>query len=285
MKGIKVCLILLAVMFVSSNTEVQADELFQNFNMQMMTNEVASEPLSEEDRMLFKMFLAEDPSTVTPSPFTPSPSTPAVPSTWDNLIGAFDKLTNNWKRIVDTFKTTRSSEIKERIMGKGFDYFKQSAQIQISKGVKGEYIDKFIAHLQSRIKVPADRQGDLAMVLEETKWSESNVWTAFDTLFSIDNGGSTKFASILVSRNEDKDTYDFVFTDVKADFKLAPDTLVVHKKLSVLGGIWEDDKDVMVKVPKSITPEDVNTVLQFFQIVAFKGFAEQFGIKLEFPKM
>ena len=279
MKGIKVCLILLAVMFVSSNTEVQADELFQNFNMQMMTNEVASEPLSEEDRMLFKMFLA-DPSTVTPSPspVIPSPSTPAVPSTWDNLIGAFDKLTNNWKRIVDTFKTTRTSEIKERIMGKGFDYFKQSAQIQISKGVKGEYIDKFLDHLTRRIKVPADRQGDLAMVLEETKWTESNVWTAFDTLFSIDNGGNTKFASILVSRNEVKDTYDFVFTDVKADFKLAPDTLVVHKKLSVLGGIWQDDKDEMVKVPKSITPEDVNTVLQFFQIVAFKGFAEHFGI-------
>ena len=284
MKGIKVCLILLAVMFVSSNSEVQGDELFQNFNVQMITNEVASEPLSEEDRMLFKMFLAEDPSTVSPVLPPASPVTPA-PSTWDNLIGAFDKLTNNWKRIVDTFKTTRSSEIKERITGKGFDYFKQSAQIQISKGVKAEYLDKFIAHLQTRIKVPAERQGDLAMVLEESKWTESNVWTAFDTLFSIDNGGNTKFASILVSRNDVKDTYDFVFTDVKADFKLSPDTLVVHKKLSVLGGIWEDEKDEITKVPKSITPEDVNTVLQFFQIVAFKGFAEQFGIKLEFPKM
>jgi hypothetical protein len=285
MRGVKVCLILLAIAFVSANSEMKENELFQD--VKMLGSEVATEPLSEEERMIFKMFLAEDPSTASPSvpSPTPDPKTPAVPSTWDNLIGCFDKLTNKWRQIVDTFKTTRSSEIKERLLGKGFEYFNQSAQIQISKKVKGQFIDQYLAHLQTRIKVPADRQGDLAMVLEESKWSESNVWTGFDTLFSLDKGGNTKFASILVTKDDTADTYDFIFTDIKADFKLAPDTLVVHKKLSVLGGIWTDDKDEMVKVPKNLTPEDVSTVLQFFQIVAFKGFAEQFGIKLEFPKM
>lgn len=282
MRGLKICLILVAIALVSANSE--EEELFQD--AKMLGIEVASQPLTEEERMIFKMFLAEDPSTASPaSTVTPDPKTPAVPSTWDNLIGCFDKLTNKWRQIVDTFKTTRSSEIKERLLGKGFEYFNQSAQIQISKKVKGQFIDQYLAHLQTRIKVPADRQEDLKMVLEESKWSESNVWTGFDTLFSLDKGGNTKFASILVSKDDTADTYDFIFTDIKADFKLAPDTLVVHKKLSVLGGIWTDDKDEMVKVPKNLTPEDVSTVLQFFQIVAFKGFAEQFGIKLEFPKM
>lgn len=280
MRGLKICLILVAIALVSANSEIKEEELFQD--AKMLGIEVASQPLTEEERMIFKMFLAEDPSTVTP---TPDPKIPAVPSTWDNLIGCFDKLTNKWRQIVDTFKTTRSSEIKERLLGKGFEYFNQSAQIQISKKVKGEFIDQYLAHLQTRIKVPADRQEDLKMVLEESKWSESNVWTGFDTLFSLDKGGNTKFASILVTKDDTADTYDFIFTDIKADFKLAPDTLVVHKKLSVLGGIWTDDKDEIVKVPKNLTPEDVSTVLQFFQIVAFKGFAEQFGIKLEFPKM
>jgi hypothetical protein len=285
MRSVKICLILLAIAFVSANSEMKDDELFQD--AKMLGIEVASQPLTEEERMIFKMFLAEDPSTATPSvpSSTPDPKTPALPSTWDNLINCFDKLTNKWRQIVDTFKTTRSSEIKERLIGKGFEYFNQSAQIQISKKVKGQFIDQYLAHLQSRIKVPADRQEDLKMVLEESKWSESNVWTGFDTLFSLDKGGNTKFASILVTKDDTADTYDFIFTDIKADFKLAPDTLVVHKKLSVLGGIWTDDKDEMVKVPKNLTPEDVSTVLQFFQIVAFKGFAEQFGIKLEFPKM
>ena len=149
------------------------------------------------------------------------------------------------------------------MLGKGYEYFSQSAQIQITKKVKGEFIDQYLKHLAGRIKVPAERQEDLSMVLEESKWTESNVWTGFDTVFSIDKGGNTKFASILISRDDKNDTYDLIFTDIKADFKLAPDTLVVHKHLSVLGGIWTDDKDEVVKVPKNITPEDVSAVLQF----------------------
>jgi len=138
-------------------------------------------------------------------------------------------------------------------------------------------------HLEKRIKVPEERQEDLKMVLEESMFAQSNVWTAFNTLFSVDTIGNTKFCSVLVGRNDDTDTYDVVFTDIKADFKLAPDTMVVNKKLSVAGGIWEDEKDEYVKVPKSLTPDDIQAVLSFFQIVAFKSFADQFGIKVTFP--
>jgi len=204
---------------------------------------------------------------------------------WDSLLGAFGKLTNQWGQITQAFKTTRSSVIKETLKGKGFDYFSQSAQIQISKGIKAEYFEKYLAHLEKRIKVPAERQEDLKMVLEEAMFADSNVWTAFNTLFSVDTIGTTKFASVLVGRNDANDTYDVIFSDIKADFKLAPDTMVVSKKLSVLGGIWEDDKDEFIKVPKSLEPEDIQTVLSFFQIIAFKNFADQLGIDVSFPKI
>ena len=103
-------------------------------------------------------------------------------------------------------------------------------------------------------------------------------------MFSINDGGSTKFASVLIARNDERDVYDVVLSDIKADFKLAPDVLVYSKKLSVAGGIWQDSKDEIVKAPKSLNPEDIQMVMSFFQIVVFKGFADQFGIKLEFPK-
>jgi len=60
--------------------------------------------------------------------------------------------------------------------------------------------------------------------------------------------------------------------------------MVITKKFSVLGGIWSDDKDEFVKVPKTLTAEDMKVVMTFFQIVAFKGFMDQFGITVEFPK-
>ena len=267
-------LIALSLAAADSSDYIQSNE--------MWGVEMSLEPMQTEAGFL-QVLLAE--SDASPSLPTPSPSdTPAKPSTWDNIIGAFGKLTNKWSQIVDAFKTTRSSELKERIMGKGFDYFAQSAQIQISKNVKDQYIDQYLNHLENRIKVPADRQQDLKMSLEEIKWADSTVWSAFDTLFSIDTQGNVKFASILASKN-DAGNYDFVYTDIKADFKLAPDVLVVKKSLSVLGGIWSDSHDEYQKVPRTLNPEDVQTVIQFFQIVAFKGFAEQFGFKLDFPKL
>jgi hypothetical protein len=271
----KLVLLLLAVTLAAASN---SDDFIQS--NEMWGPEMSFEASQTEPEFL-KMFFAESDAT----PSTPAPSSSAdKPSTWDNLIGAFGKLTNKWAQIVDAFKTTRNTEIKERILGKGFDYFSQQAQIQISKGVKEEYIDKYLEHLEARLKVPNDRKEDLKMSLEEVKFTDSSVWSAFDTLFSIDTQGNVKFASILASRN-DSGRYDFVYSDIKAEFKLAPDVLVVRKSLSVLGGIWADSKDEYQKVPRSLSPEDVQIVVQFFQIVAFKGFAEQFGFKLEFPKM
>lgn len=248
----------------------------------MFGSEFSTEP--QRNPFAEMTFLGDDPAPEPVDPPKPDPE-PKKPSTWDNLADSFMKLTNNWTRIVQAFKTTRSSVIKERLIGKGFDKFNESAQIQILKGIKDKDFDKFIDHLARRVKVPEERKEDLKMVLEESKWADSNVWTAFNTLFSKDAGGTTKFASIIISKDPNEDKYHVIFSDIKAEFALAPDVLVVNKKLSVLGGIWEDEKDEYVSVPKSLEPEDVQMVIQFFQIVAFKGFADQFGIKLDFPKL
>lgn len=284
MKGSRILALVLAVTCISLCT---AEMNFLEEAVPMMGSDYALPVISQDDYEDFKAFIlasGEEPEPTpdpTPSP-TPAP-TPA-PSTWDNLVNAFSKLTNGWGKIVDAFKTKRSSEIKERLLGKGFDYFNQSAQIQVTKGIKDEFLDKYLAHIEARIKVPDERQKDLKMVLEEARWAEKNAWNAFNTLFALKDGGNVKFCSILIARNDEKNTYDFLFTDITAAFKFAPDVLVVSKKLSVLGGLWEDSKDEQISVPRSITQEDVQTVLAFFHIVAFKGFADQLGIKIDFPQ-
>ena len=135
MKSVKLCLVTLAVMFAAINSQTSDSTPMWGNDMTMLPKE-----WTEEEQMIMKLFLGdEDP---TPAP-TPSP-TPEKPSTFDNIVSAFSKLTNKWSQIVDAFKTTRSSELKERLLGKGFDYFNQSAQLQITKGLKAMYFDEFI---------------------------------------------------------------------------------------------------------------------------------------------
>lgn len=209
------------------------------------------------------------------------------PSTWDTLFKGFMDVTNNWKRVVDAFHTGRSTEIVEKLKGEGFEKFYQDAQVQITTGIKEEYFDRFTEMLLSRIKVPEGRQDDIQGALEVARFADRQMWSAFNTLFNIDDGGNVKFASIIVNRNEKngKDVYDFVFTDLKSTFKLAPDVTVVNKKLVVLGGLWSDNEIVYQKNPKTLTTDDIEVVMSFFQIITFKCFANNFGVKLEFPKL
>lgn len=212
---------------------------------------------------------------------------PEKPNMFDTLFASFMKVTNNWKNIVDTFRSGRSQEIMEKLKGKGFEYFSQDAQVQITTGIREEYFDKFIASLMKRIKVPEGRQDDIESAVEVARFADRQMWSAFNTLFNVDDGGNVKFASVLINRNEKggKDFFDFVFTDLKSTFKLAPDVTVVNKKLIVLGGIWSENEIVLEKHPKTFTPEDIEVVMSFFQIVTFKCFANHFGVKMEFPKL
>ena len=212
---------------------------------------------------------------------------PEKPNMMETLVDGFMKVTNNWKKIVDAFHSGRSTEIMEKLKGEGFEKFAQDAQVQITTGIKEEYFDKFVTSLMKRVRVPEGRQEDIEGAIEVARFADRQMWSAFNTLFNIDDGGNVKFASIIINRNEKngKDFFDFVFTDLKSSFKLAPDVTVVNKKLIVLGGLWSENEIVLEKHPKTFTPNDIEVVMSFFQIITFKCFANHFGVKMEFPKL
>ncbi len=266
-------ILLLAVTFATASNS--ADFIQSN---EIRGPEMGFEVSQTEPEFLKMLFAESDTSHSTLA----HSSSADKPSTWDYLIEAFGKLSNNWAKFVDAFKNTRNTEIKERVLGLGFDYFSRQAEIQVYKGVKREYFYNYLEHLKARLKVPNYRTEDIKEMLEQIQFTDNNVWSAFDLLFFIDTQGNVKYASILASFNE-SGNYDFIYCDIKAEFKLAPDVLVVRKYLSVLGGVWEDSNNYIKRIPTTLNEEDVQIVVQFFHIVAFKGFAEQFGFKLEFP--
>jgi len=203
------------------------------------------------------------------------------------LVKGFMKFTEVWKKAVDVFYNKSTTEIMERLKGQGFEKFAQDAQVQITNGVKEEHFDKFTESLLSRIKVPEGREADIQSALETSRFADRQMWSAFNTLFNVDDGGNVKFASVIVNRweKDGKDVYDFVYSDLKSTFKLAPDVTVVNKKLILLGGLWSDNEIIYQKHPKSLTSDDIEAVMSFFNVVAFKTFANHFGIKLEFPEL
>lgn len=219
----------------------------------------------------------------TPAP-TPSPIRGVAGEIFAVLKSAFGFITTDWPKIVETFKISKTSTIKETLLGKGFSYFAQSAQIQISKGLEEANFDKFMGYIAKRLKVPEERRDDLTDVVETAKFVEKQAWVAFNTLYSVDKIGNTKFATLLIGKDEQTGKYDIVLSDVQADFQFAPDLIVVNKKLSVFGGIFNHEKDETISRPRSITQEDIQTVLNFFEIIAYQTIAKYMKIDLPLPK-
>jgi len=144
-------------------------------------------------------------------------------------------------------------------------------------------LEKYLSHLNDKIKVPAKYQKALSDVIEEIQWADDNIWQCNNVIFSTGVGGQVKMAAVLAHHDDKNQKYDFVLTDITATFELGDDILIVNKSKSVLGGIYESDEDKIVHVPRNITPEDIKAVMSFFQIVSMKTIAENLGIKVEDP--
>jgi len=195
-------------------------------------------------------------------------------------VGLF---TNAWGGIVNAFKTTKNSTVKEKIAGVGFSQFEQSAQFQKTMGLKAQYLTKFLDHINERLEVPDKNKKDLKMVVEEIQWADDNQWQCFNVIFSTGKGGNVKMAAMIINHDEKNDKYNFIISDVQATFQLSDDMLIVTKSLSVAGGIFSDTKDVIQRIPRNITPDDVKAVLNFFTVISFKNIAENLGVKVDDP--
>ena len=57
-----------------------------------------------------------------------------------------------------------------------------------------------------------------------------------------------------------------------ADFVLSPDLIVMRNTKSILGGLFSSENDQVKEVPHTLTPADLSTLLDYFDMIAFERF-------------
>ena len=135
------------------------------------------------------------------------------------------------------------------------------------------------------MKLPQKYVDEVESLLDEAEYSEGAAWNEFDMLFDVDSAkDSCKYCSIVINHREEDERFDVVYTDIQADFKLAPEIQVIHKSKSILGGIFSSEKDVEKIVPKNLTQNDLFMIFSFFQIISYKLILQQFGVIIDIPK-
>jgi hypothetical protein len=277
-------LTIIALIFVSIKSNIQEESLEELNLIEREEFGTVSYNLTPEN-LSFLAGSGDPAPTPTPTP-TPTPSGSGIPAvnSFDKLLDGIFKSTNTYARLVETFKTKRTSSIDQVLEGKGFSDFSATGVVKMTKGIKASRFSDYIKLLKKIIKVPAEHTESIDAVLETIEFAEKDFWNNYKNAFSVGQQSQAKFVSIYAYANLDAETYDIVYLNVEGTFKLAPDTIVIKKTLMVLGGIWNDDKIEYEKRDKSITPEVMDQVFNFFSILSFHSIGKMLGVNFEFPK-
>ena len=209
-----------------------------------------------------------------------------------NFGKAFDelkKVVDVWPNIVSAFKTTSSTTIKDKLHIDGYSKFDGRCTFELYGGIDKDYWNKFkVNRLLQRFKMKPEEQKKLKITIEDAQYSDKGIWNNCQILHNpLDKKkkNGLNFFSIIINNIENNDDQlNVVVTQIQTKLELAPDLLVINKDRSFVGGIYGDCKDSFKKVPKDLTINELNNVMQFFQVFFISNIGATLGFKLELPE-
>lgn len=182
-------------------------------------------------------------------------------------------LEKSYRLLKEEFQTETKSEVVKSVIGLRFDEYEQNTQIQYVKGLAGAHFDDYANYLMTLVDIAPSMTADFRDYFELSKYTDANAWQMFRTIYSQDEGGNCKYICIL-SQKTDAGNFNFFVANMQASFKLTPDLLVIRKSTSYLGGLFSSSQDEIKKSPHNLKPDDLSTLLDYFDLIAFDRFME-----------
>jgi hypothetical protein len=140
-----------------------------------------------------------------------------------------------------------------------------------------------------RLGIPAEWADAFQEQVDMIDWGvDNNEWAINSVVFSDSGpniGGKLKYAAFMYRKHADSGRSSFMVMDVGSDFRLQADTLIWRGSLSVAGGIFSADRDRIRHMDRSLQQADLDLVMDFFSIVAFKKFADALGMDVTLPTL
>lgn len=201
---------------------------------------------------------------------------------FDNLTKSIDQITGMWSNIVGAFKTTHQTIIKKYINGEGFRKLYASTSFQAAGGFRMSAWESVWSRKLPLYGIEGDDLSKVKETLEFAQFSDQQTWASTNLGFNSQEGSRDKVKSITLLTNvRDDNKFDYVLMDFSMSFTFAPDVKWVSTSGSYAGGIFENEKDELIEVPRSITNEDVLAVMEMFKLLSLKAIAALTGINLE----
>eukprot|EP00164_Ancoracysta_twista_P000950 GFYU01001244.1.p1 GENE.GFYU01001244.1~~GFYU01001244.1.p1 ORF type:complete len:834 (+),score=307.27 GFYU01001244.1:140-2641(+) len=200
-----------------------------------------------------------------------------------------------WSDIVAAFKSSHTSQLIGELQNNGWRHFTQDQvgpfYTESIPVTATDFSGKVVHPLKMLLcQITKSHLGDvperISEDLQEHLYLIANGWVSGEDVvagnsihYTTEAGGSGKSAKFLFNGDPlaGKSSVLFYATNWP-DIKLAPRLFVYRDCTSVLGGIWSSCKDEIHERPREITLDDVNTLNDFADVMAFKAMGTIIGL-------
>ena len=168
--------------------------------------------------------------------------------------------------------------------GKGFEYFYRSSEIFLSFGLREAHYDKYWLRKAEHLLIPKDKRQTFLEIVDNSKFIDKQAWTLITLAFNPEESEKDEVKGICIFINPPfEGKYDVMIINIRSKFKLASDLFIIGSKTSVLGDIFEKEKEIIIRKPKTLTQEELTAILEMYKMISFKLLCEIFDINIYLP--
>ena len=182
----------------------------------------------------------------------------------------------SYKNLKAQFEGEAKREVVKKITNLGFDSFVEDAEIKFIKNMQGQYFPAFADNLMATLTVDEANRGKIREYLDFVPFTEVGQWNMMRSMYNANAQSDANYICLMTYRDE-QDRMSVYTVNMKNSFQVAPDILILRNSKSSWGGLFSSSSQQIVRVPHAMTPEDLQQLLDYFDLIAFNRFMKLFG--------
>jgi len=184
-------------------------------------------------------------------------------------------IENKLKKIEEEKKLVNTTTLEQ--IDRGVEFFQQSAQIHNLYGIKDSSFNSFLSYYLKKLKINQEFMDIVKDLLLQLSYEKNSDWKSFKFFYSRNDTVNTcNYACIIAQHDLEVQKINLIYTEIETSLNMT-DIFVVSTTYIENGKEVQGQK--IVNLPSEVKPEELNLVVDFFEVVAFKTFGSYFGIE------
>ena len=182
------------------------------------------------------------------------------------------KAAGQKEQVIHELNANKNDPFLARLFKNGLSSYTSSTVVELVEGVETNMLGEYANFLADTMSIPARDRPNFLDSMMASAFADRGEWSEFDFMYKI-NQGTAKYVSIICYLHRDQDTFDFLISDIKSGFEMAPDIIISTHTKSSFFGLFSSTTIKIDKRPAELTRESIELLFKFFKVAAFEKFA------------